>query len=270
MQLRVYLWSKSGLGCAVRIRFRSRRGKMWSFRIWLWTEINLSEFIKLNLFVFVRGTGENVSVPHYASFLNKCERNCRTLIRISSAVWPSSLIYKQTTTRGGRLVLNSSECTRTSRFPLTAENRKHTAKTQYRKFETNIPRKGIAPPQSQFPHSCVCKRFIFSHDRSAYSAAWNYVDWSWEYINRSQTHGCGNWDWDRAIPFLGTHKWGFRCSTGQDSELPAMLRGSDRPSKKRRPISKAGRQSKVGFQARPAVKAEVLFRTPSCWGILRW
>jgi hypothetical protein len=40
--------------------------------------------------------------------------------------------------------------------------------------------------------------------------------------------------------------------------------------KQGRPPSKAGRQSKVGFQARPAVKAEVLFRTPSCWGILRW
>ncbi len=37
------------------------------------------------------------------------------------------------------------------------------AKTQYRKFETNIPRKGIARPQSQFPHSCVWERFIYSH-----------------------------------------------------------------------------------------------------------
>ncbi len=42
----------------------------------------------------------------------------------------------------------------------------HTAKTQYRRFETNIPRKGIAWPQSQFPHSCVSERFIFSHKRS--------------------------------------------------------------------------------------------------------
>ncbi len=23
---------------------------------------------------------------------------------------------------------------------------------------------------------------------------------------------CGNWDWGRAVPFLGTHKWNFRCS----------------------------------------------------------
>ncbi len=25
----------------------------------------------------------------------------------------------------------------------------------------------------------------------------------WEYINRSQTHECGNWEWGRTIPFLG-------------------------------------------------------------------
>ncbi len=35
-----------------------------------------------------------------------------------------------------------------------------TAKKQYQKFETNIPRKGIERPQSQVPHSCVCERFI--------------------------------------------------------------------------------------------------------------
>ncbi len=37
----------------------------------------------------------------------------------------------------------------------------HTAKNRYRKFETNIPRKVIARPQSQFPRSCVCGRFIY-------------------------------------------------------------------------------------------------------------
>jgi hypothetical protein len=45
-----------------------------------------------------------------------------------------------------------------------------TAKTKCRKFETNIPRKGISGPQSQFPHSCVCERIIYSHDGSACSA----------------------------------------------------------------------------------------------------
>ncbi len=42
-------------------------------------------------------------------------------------------------------------------------------KKQYQTFETNIPRKGNARPQSQFPHSCVCERFIYSQDLSAYS-----------------------------------------------------------------------------------------------------
>jgi hypothetical protein len=86
------------------------------------------------------------------------------------------------------------------------------AKTQDRKFETNIPRKGIALPQSQFQHSCVGERFIYSHHQSAYSAAGKYVDRSWEYINHSQTQECGNWDRGRVIPFLGIHYWDFRCS----------------------------------------------------------
>ncbi len=49
----------------------------------------------------------------------------------------------------------------------------YTAKTKHRNFETNIPRKGISGSQSQFPHSCVCERFIYSHHRSAYAAGGN-------------------------------------------------------------------------------------------------
>ncbi len=30
-----------------------------------------------------------------------------------------------------------------------------------------------------------------------------------------QTHECGNWDWGRAFPFLGIHKWVFCCSVGE-------------------------------------------------------
>jgi hypothetical protein len=60
------------------------------------------------------------------------------------------------------------------------------AKEQYLKFEINIPRKGIAWPQSQFPHSCVCERFIYSHDQSAYSGAGNmWTNPGNIYINRS-------------------------------------------------------------------------------------
>jgi hypothetical protein len=34
-------------------------------------------------------------------------------------------------------------------------------RTNTEKLETNIPRKGYMRPQSQFPHSCVCERFIY-------------------------------------------------------------------------------------------------------------
>ncbi len=68
---------------------------------------------------------------------------------------------------------------------------------------------------SQFLHSCICERFIYSHDRSAYFAAAKYVERSWEYINFSQTHECRNWDWDRAIPFLGIQKGDFHCSVSK-------------------------------------------------------
>jgi hypothetical protein len=56
----------------------------------------------------------------------------------------------------------------------------HTAKTQYRKFKTNISRKEIAWPQSQYPHSSECERFMYSHNQSAYSVAGKYVDRCWE------------------------------------------------------------------------------------------
>ncbi len=68
-----------------------------------------------------------------------------------------------------------------------------------------IPFLGIARPQSQFLHSCVCERFIHSQDRSTlhiFPPAETAAP-SWEYIIRSQTHECGNWDWSPDIPFLG-------------------------------------------------------------------
>jgi hypothetical protein len=57
--------------------------------------------------------------------------------------------------------------------PIASHSPPHTAKTKCRKFERNIPRKGISGPQSQFPHSCVCERIIYSHDGSACSAGGN-------------------------------------------------------------------------------------------------
>ncbi len=39
-----------------------------------------------------------------------------------------------------------------------------------------------------------------------------YVDRFWEYLNRSQRHECGNWDWASVFPSIGIHKWDFRGS----------------------------------------------------------
>ncbi len=68
--------------------------------------------------------------------------------------------------------------------------------------ETVIFKTVLSP--SSFTHISV--RF---QDRSAYFAAGKYVDWSWEYINRSQTHECGIWDWGRAIPRKGIYIYGI-------------------------------------------------------------
>jgi hypothetical protein len=53
--------------------------------------------------------------------------------------------------------------------------------------------------------------------RDLYFAAAKYVDRSWEYINRSQTHECKNWDCGHAIPFLGKYKLDFWYSVFSDS-----------------------------------------------------
>ncbi len=53
------------------------------------------------------------------------------------------------------------------------ENREHLLNqesilTLQRQFRLYIPFLGIARPQPQFPHSCVCERFIYFQDRSTY------------------------------------------------------------------------------------------------------
>jgi hypothetical protein len=72
------------------------------------------------------------------------------------------------------------------------------SKTQYPKIWNKYSQKRnyvASVPISTF--KCLWA-IMFSYHRSAYSAAGIYVDRSWEYINRSQTHECGNWDWHAA------------------------------------------------------------------------
>jgi hypothetical protein len=60
---------------------------------------------------------------------------------------------------------------------VSLETAEYTAVTQYRKFETYISRKGIAGLSSDVHiHLSVSDLYIYSHDRSAYSAAGKYVD----------------------------------------------------------------------------------------------
>ncbi len=49
---------------------------------------------------------------------------------------------------------------------------------------------------SSYSYICLWE-IIYFQDRSAYSAAGKYVGRSWEYIKRSKTHECENWDWGR-------------------------------------------------------------------------
>ncbi len=66
----------------------------------------------------------------------------------------------------------------------------------YWKFKTYIPRNETARPCYQFLHSCICERFIYSND-------WSSADRSWEYINRSQIHECGNWETEHYYSVCG-------------------------------------------------------------------
>jgi hypothetical protein len=64
----------------------------------------------------------------------------------------------------------------------------------------NIP---FMYPQSQFPHSCVSERFIYSIPMIGPHISCNRIGRSILYLNRSQTHECGNWDCGQASPCLG-------------------------------------------------------------------
>ncbi len=68
---------------------------------------------------------------------------------------------------------------------------------------------GVSVPISTF----MCLWAIHIFPRWVCLFCWRkYVDRSWEYINRSQTHECGNWGWGREIPRKGIYKRNCRCS----------------------------------------------------------
>ncbi len=118
-----------------------------------------------------------------------------------------------------------------------------------RNFNLCIPRKGTARPLSQFLHSCVCERFIYSHQRfiNFPAAEKENADQSWGYINRTQKHeyiGIGNvvalLFWEYCFKFsvqdlcsvfrsVYSHFLLFRCSTGEAWPDIMMSAVSGRP-----------------------------------------
>ncbi len=64
----------------------------------------------------------------------------------------------------------------------------------YRKSYLCLPGNETVQPCSQFLHSCICERLIYSQDPSAYLAAAQLADRSRKYINRSQIYECRNWE----------------------------------------------------------------------------
>ncbi len=68
---------------------------------------------------------------------------------------------------------------------------------------------GVSVPISTF--MCLWGNYIFPRWVCLFCLR-KYVDRSWEYINRSQTHESGNWGWGRAIPRKGIYKRNCCCS----------------------------------------------------------
>ncbi len=89
----------------------------------------------------------------------------------------------------------------------------HTGKQtqrEERQVASCLYRMSPARPQSQFPRSWVCHRFIYIPRIGPHIFLQEKADRSWEYINRSQAHEFGNRDCGRTIPFLGIFVSYFR------------------------------------------------------------
>ncbi len=101
---------------------------------------------------------------------------------------------------------------------------KLTGGVKYTALQRIIPK--IQNKYSQFPHSCVCERFIYSHDWSAYFSAGNMWTDPGKTVYKSLTD---TWMWKlglrQAIHRNGIHQWFFRCSAVINALNCEFLRG---------------------------------------------
>jgi hypothetical protein len=104
------------------------------------------------------------------------------------------------------VVGNISKCTQTRRTVTPALQRTNTENSKQM-----FPEKELRGQGPNFHTLGLWAIYIFPRSICIFCCK-KYMDRSWEYINVSQTHECWNWDWGRAIPRKGIHKWDFRCS----------------------------------------------------------
>ncbi len=83
--------------------------------------------------------------------------------------------------------------------------------TLQQSYHLCIPSKGIARPQSQFPHSCAIYKFLGSVHTHIFLQQNRQTDCG-NVLIAPQTHECGNWDWGCASRFLGIFVSNFLCS----------------------------------------------------------
>ncbi len=98
----------------------------------------------------------------------------------------------------------------------------YTAKTQYRKFETNM-----YSQQRNFAVSVPISTHVSMSDlyfpKIGLPILLLEIGGPILGIYKSlETHKCRNWDWGREILFLGIHKWDFRCSVVYTEKLALL------------------------------------------------
>jgi hypothetical protein len=101
----------------------------------------------------------------------------------------------------------------------------YTAKKQYRKFETIIPRKETARLQFLPTFMFLWAIFIFPWSICLFSCRKIGGPAVGIYISLTDTE-CGNWDWGRALPFLGIYKSKFLCSAGHTLQNVCWFAGT--------------------------------------------